>query len=215
MIAEQTSRFTGKVTVLAAAVLSASIAPAAAHHVMDGQLPGTFAEGLLSGLGHPVIGLDHLAAVIAVGCLAGLHRSGAMLAVGYVLAMMIGVALHLGGTTVPAAELLVAVTVVLLGAVMVWQAPLNTAAVSSLFIATGLLHGYVMGESIVGAEPAPLASYFVGLAVVQSLIALVAFKLVRFVAASGTRTPSVLRAAGAAVAAVGAIMLVQQFATGV
>ena len=35
-----------------------------------------FVEGLLSGLGHPVIGLDHLAAVIAVGCLAATQPKG-------------------------------------------------------------------------------------------------------------------------------------------
>src|SRR5258708_39001607 len=39
--------------------------PALAHHVMGGRLPVTFADGLLSGLGHPIIGLDHFAAVVA------------------------------------------------------------------------------------------------------------------------------------------------------
>jgi urease accessory protein len=32
--------------------------PAFAHHPMGGLTPATFADGLLSGLGHPVIGLD-------------------------------------------------------------------------------------------------------------------------------------------------------------
>ena len=41
--------------------------PALAHHVMGGRMPATFGQGFLSGLGHPVIGLDHLAAVVAVG----------------------------------------------------------------------------------------------------------------------------------------------------
>ena len=62
-------------------------APAFAHHVMGGLMPATFGEGILSGLGHPVIGLDHLAAVIAVGCLAAAHRSASVLAVVFVLAM--------------------------------------------------------------------------------------------------------------------------------
>src|SRR5258708_8698214 len=43
------------------------IAPACAHHVMGGATPATFAQGLLSGLGHPVIGLAHLAFLLAVG----------------------------------------------------------------------------------------------------------------------------------------------------
>jgi urease accessory protein len=32
--------------------------PALAHHAMDGQTPSTFVQGLLSGLGHPVIVLS-------------------------------------------------------------------------------------------------------------------------------------------------------------
>src|SRR6185312_12980798 len=89
--------------------------PALAHHVMGGRMPATFGEGFLSGLGHPVIGLGHLAAVVAVGCLAAAHRSAAALAVAFVLAMTGGVALHLHGTTVPGAEILVALTVLALG----------------------------------------------------------------------------------------------------
>src|ERR1700738_386362 len=46
-------------------------APASAHHVMGGKLPSTFLEGLLSGLGHPVIGPEHLAVLLAVGVVVG------------------------------------------------------------------------------------------------------------------------------------------------
>ena len=104
---------------LAALVLAAE--PALAHHVMGGKTPVTFGEGLLSGLGHPIIGLDHLAAVIAVGCLAATQRVGAWLAIGYVVAMMIGAAAHIGEATVPGAEIFVAVSVIALGAVPVAQ----------------------------------------------------------------------------------------------
>ena len=48
-------------------MLAFSGVPAFAHHLMGGHTPATFGEGILSGLGHPVIGLDHFAAVVAVG----------------------------------------------------------------------------------------------------------------------------------------------------
>ena len=69
--------------------------PALAHHVMGRELPADFAQGLLSGLGHPIIGLDHLAAVVAVGCLASLQpaRRGARPWALW-LTMAIGAALH-------------------------------------------------------------------------------------------------------------------------
>ena len=50
--------------------IALSIDPALAHHVMGGHMPVTFADGLLSGLAHPIIGFDHFAAVVAVACLA-------------------------------------------------------------------------------------------------------------------------------------------------
>src|ERR1044071_6160591 len=46
-------------------------ASASAHHVMGGKMPTTFAEGFLSGLGHPVIGPDHLAFLLAIGVAVG------------------------------------------------------------------------------------------------------------------------------------------------
>ena len=47
-----------------------------AHHPFGGEAPKTIAEGLLSGIGHPVIGLDHIVFVIAVGLLATIVRKG-------------------------------------------------------------------------------------------------------------------------------------------
>ncbi|MET0472193.1 MAG: HupE/UreJ family protein, partial [Xanthobacteraceae bacterium] len=44
---------------------------ASAHHVMGGRTPTTFVEGFLSGLGHPVIGPDHLAFLLAIGVAVG------------------------------------------------------------------------------------------------------------------------------------------------
>ena len=40
---------------------------ATAHHFMDDALPQTFLQGLLSGIGHPLIGPDHAAFIIGAG----------------------------------------------------------------------------------------------------------------------------------------------------
>jgi urease accessory protein len=191
---------------LAGAMLVAE--PAMAHHLMGGRMPSSFGEGLLSGLGHPVIGLDHLAAVVAIGCLAAAHRAGAALAIGFVAAMMAGVAAHLGGATVPAAELLVALTVIGLGVATLRNPPLPVAAALALFIAAGLVHGYALGESIYGAERSPLLAYLLGLAVIQSAVALVAMTVTRLLT---RRAESVaVRLVGAGIAGVGLTLLVQQ-----
>ena len=127
--------------------------PAFAHHAMGGQMPATFAQGLLSGLGHPIIGLDHLAALIAVGCLAALQARGFWLAFAFVIAVALEAALHVRELTLPASEILAALSVLVLGALLVAVRRLPVLIVLVLFVASGLVHGYALVESIVGAEP--------------------------------------------------------------
>jgi urease accessory protein len=197
----------------AALLLALAVDPASAHHVM-GKRPETFGQGILSGLGHPIIGLDHLAAVIAVGCLAALYRAGAALAIGFVLAVIAGVAVHVRGATFPGTEVLVALSVVVLGACLVWRSVLPTAAALGLFVLAGLLHGYALGESIVGAEPAPLYAYLIGLAVMQTAIALGAMTLVRLFAHPVWGDAAPVRLVGAGIAGIGIALTVAQLTPG-
>src|SRR5712691_10507894 len=86
--------------------------PASAHHVMGGRTPATFAEGILSGLGHPIIGIDHLAFLIAVGLAVGVGRLHLAVPAIFVAASALGVAIHVQAIALSGAELAVAVSVV-------------------------------------------------------------------------------------------------------
>ena len=195
---------------LAPAALVVSASPAFAHHLMGGRLPASLSDGLLSGLGHPIIGLDHFAAVVAVGCLAAAHRAGALLAVGYVMATMVGVALHVQGFTLPGGEVLVALTVIGLALPMLIGRAMTAGVALALFAAVGFVHGYALGESIYGAEPTPLYAYLAGLAVIQSAIALAAMGVARLFLSEPVR----LRLMGAGIAGVGLVFFVQQVLPG-
>lgn len=192
---------------LAALALMLAPAPAFAHHPMGGTLPASFQHGLLSGLGHPIIGLDHLAAVIAVGCLAAWHPAGWRLVTGYVLAMMAGAAVHVQGVGVPAAEILVGLSVIALGLALFLRRPLPAAVALGLFAVVGLLHGYALGESIIGAEPTPLIAYFAGLAVVQTAIGLGVMAAARRLGDRRVGPLSPAHTAGVVVALVGVVSL--------
>jgi len=195
---------------LSLVVAIASIAePAFAHHVMGGQMPATFTQGLLSGLGHPIIGLDHFAAVVAVGCVASAHAAGARLLIGYVVAMMAGVAVHLMGASLPGAELWVALSVIALGAVLVARRDIGATSALALFAVVGLAHGYALGESIYGAEQTPLAAYLIGLAVIQSVIALAAMNVAHMLTRRMAATMP-LRLIGAGIAGIGIAIVAQQ-----
>lgn len=161
---------------LAAALASFALAPlpALAHHAMDGETPETLVQGLLSGLAHPVIGLDHLAFVLAVGWLISHIALSARLGLttGFIAGAIAGTVVHLAAIDLPVSELLVAITVLAAGLALVWRA---LAPPTLLWIAlplAGVLHGYAYGESIVGAEAAPLAGYLAGFALVQAAVIL-------------------------------------------
>ena len=167
----------------------------------------------MSGLGHPVIGIDHFAAVVAIGCLAAAHRTAPALAIGFVLAMIAGVALHLLSATVPGAEILVALSVIILGVAMLSHRQMAVGAALTLFAAAGLINGYALGESIYGAESTPVYAYLLGLAVIQSAIALAAMSVARMLMRRADDHSS-LRLVGAGIAGIGLAVLMQQIIPG-
>lgn len=188
------------------ALLAAS--PALAHHPMGGATPASFAQGLLSGFGHPVIGIDHLAFVVAAGVLASRSPAWLLLPGAFVLAGLAGVGLHLGGMDMPGAEVGIALSVLILGIAVMTATRLSTLLTAVLFAVAGLVHGHALAESIVGAEPAPLAAYLIGLTAVQYGIAVGAGWLTRRLADPATQVGRTLpRAVGAVVALIGLTFL--------
>lgn len=183
-----------------------------AHHVMDGATPATFVEGLLSGLGHPVIGPDHLAFLLAIGVAVGVGGLNLALPALFVVASAIGVTLHVNGVDLPAAELVVAVSVLLAGFLIASGRALPVSIWAGLFAVAGLFHGYAFGESIVGAERAPLYAYLLGLILIQSALTIATALVAR--RRSGSVSDLVPRLAGVAIVAVGLAILIGQLAPG-
>jgi len=182
--------------------------PAWAHHVMGGRLPSTFLEGLLSGLGHPVLGPEHLGFLIAVAVVVGACGLSLALPALFIVAMAMGVSAHVAGFALPAAEIVVALSTLLAGCLIMAGRMLPTAAWGALFAVAGFFHGYAFGESIYGAETAPLAAYLIGLVAVQSALAVGIALFVRRV--GGRVSAPIPRLAGAAVFGMGFAILIGQ-----
>ena len=161
-----------RIVVAAASVILPLARPAFAHHAMGGELPSTAWQGLLSGLGHPVIGIDHLAFVLGVGLMADLAGWSALLPLLFIAGTVLGCVIHMQGYGLPAPEFAIAITVAMAAAIVATRAKLPLALHVTLFVVTGAVHGYAYGESIVGAETAPLAAYIVGFGAVQYVLAL-------------------------------------------
>jgi len=194
-----------------AAVIFAAVAasgPALAHHAMGGVTPSTFAQGLLSGLGHPIIGIDHLAFLVAIGVVVGLAGLNLILPVLFVGLSAAGVLLHVNGVTIPAVEIVVAGSVILVGALLAFRTRVVPLAWAALFALAGLFHGYAYGEAVAGSEATPIGAYLLGLVIIQAaIVTAIAFATEKTRSAAATITP---RLAGAAVAGIGLAVLAQQ-----
>lgn len=200
----QQFRFYGPLAIAAAWWVAT---PAHAHHAMGGDTPTTFGQGLISGLAHPVIGVDHLAFILGIGIASAFIGARLLAPLAFVAATLIGCALQLGGVTLPLAEIIVAGSVVLLGVMILSGANVPGAAYLALFAVAGLFHGWAYGESIVGAEQTPLVAYLAGFAVIQFTIATGAMLVTRGVWQSAAATP--VRIAGGAIAGFGGAFLIE------
>ena len=149
-----------------------------AHHPLGGKTPATFSEGLLSGIGHPVIGVDHLAFVIAVGVAAALIGSRFLLPLAFVVATLAGTVVHLMAIDLPAVELMIALSVAAIGVVIFSGRQIALGALAALFAVSGLFHGFAYGEAIFGAETTPMIAYLAGFGVTQYAIAVLGGTLI-------------------------------------
>jgi len=144
--------------------------PVLAHHPFGmgegAELNGW--QGVLSGIGHPLLGPDHLLFLVAL-TFVGLNRPRTwvlpLLAAG-LAGSALSLLLPLAPATAPWAEALVALSLAAAG--LMTLSALPAAWLLPLFG----LHGYLLGGTIVGAEPTPLATYFLGLLLGQGAVLL-------------------------------------------
>jgi urease accessory protein len=188
---------------MAGMTLLATSMPAFAHHVMGGKMPGTFAQGFLSGVGHPVIGVDHLLFIVGVGLLAGILGRKLLIPLAFIAGTWLGAGLHLFGLNMPFAEAAIVVSILLMAVAVIGNVRLSAPLFAGLVAFAGVFHGYAYGESIFGAEPTPLYAYLAGFAVIQFAIAFTAASVFEWLQTrSGTLAMTATRVTGGAMVGV-------------
>jgi urease accessory protein len=142
---------------LAIAVLFVAYASAASAHEGAG-----IAGGFISGFLHPILGWDHVVAMVAVGLWGAFLGSPAIwiLPVVFPLVMAFGGALGVIGVPIPAVETGIAASAVVLGAMVAFavRPPIWVAAV--IVGAFAIFHGHAHGTELPNAAN-PLA-YSIG-----------------------------------------------------
>lgn len=186
--------------------------PALAHHGIAGRVSSNFLEGFISGLAHPIIGIDHLTFVIAVGLFSAIITTGIWLPIIFVLMALVGTGIHLMGLNLIFPELFIAISVLLAGVVLVFRKQPNFWTMVAFTAITGLFHGYAYGESIIGATIVPLAAYLIGFTLIQLYISLISFKVVSVVSKQQlNHSAQFLRSAGFIIVGVGIAFLADYF----
>jgi urease accessory protein len=169
--------------VCAISLVLLSAAPASAHHLMElfhQRQPSPLA-GLLSGLGHPLLGPDHLLFLLALA-LVGLQRSSRWM-LGLLGVGLLGTLVGLSTPQWPGAELLLALTLVVEGLVVIGRLP------ALLLVPSFALHGYGLSAPVLGWDAPSTGAYLVGLLLSQSALLLLSLGLLRNTAT--TLTPNI------------------------
>ncbi|MFM7887618.1 MAG: HupE/UreJ family protein [Pseudanabaena sp.] len=179
--------------------------PASAHHAMGSKIPSNFFEGFLSGLAHPVIGVDHLAFIVTVGLFAALKPQGIFIPLSFVLSAMLGTGIHLIGVSLPVVELIVSGSILLFGVLLASKNSPNVLVMAALSALAGLFHGYTYGEAIFGAQTTALVAYLVGFTTIQLVISIAAFFVGQKVLKGDfLQVPPSLKSAGLVICGIGA-----------
>ena len=177
---------------------AAMAAPALAH-------TGGVAGGFLSGVTHPLFGVDHVVAMVAVGLWGAFLGAPAiwLLPIAFPLVMAFGGMLGILGMPLPAVEIGIALSAIVLGVMVATSArpPLWIAA--TIVGAFAIFHGHAHGAEL--PPGANAAAFSLGVVIATGLLHLtgIAFGLV-------THWPAgriAVRSAGAAIALVGIAFL--------
>jgi urease accessory protein len=189
------------VTVALRAAALLALAPAiAVAHEETGQ-----AAGFLAGLAHPVSGLDHVLAMVAVGLWGAVLGQPAIwvLPVAFPMVMALGGLMGMIGFPLPGVEIGIALSAIVLGAMVLAEVrpPLWIAAAIVAFFA--VFHGHAHGRELPAGASALL--YSLGFVVATGLLH--AAGILLGVARRWSTGRQTVRAAGGGVALAGAYFL--------
>lgn len=138
-----------RISALAAVALALGATQIASAH------PGHAGGSLLTGIFHPLTGVDHLAAIIATGIwTAQLPEATWKIPMGFLAAMLGGFLLAGTGFHIPLIESAIGATLLVLGLLITFTIRMKSGHGAMLAAAFAILHGYAHGSELTGAPPA-------------------------------------------------------------
>jgi urease accessory protein len=166
------------------------------------------AAGFSHGFAHPMSGLDHILAMVMVGVFAFQlgGRATWLVPTTFVLVMALGGALGIAGITVPFVEVGIALSVVVLGAIVALNVKAPLAVAMGLVGLFAIFHGHAHGSEM--PENAAGAAYAAGFMLATAVLHVAGLGLGFIIGRASEREGSfVTRAAGGVAAIAGAGIL--------
>ncbi len=184
-------------------LLAAIFAAPAVAHAHPGHDGHDFGWDFRTGFSHPLLGWDHLAAMLAVGLwavqLGG--RARWLVPAAFVGVMALGAALARTGVAVPGVEQTIAASVLILGLLIASASKLPTWAGMALVGLFAAFHGFAHGAEMPGTSAG--LTYGAGFVLATALIHLAGIGLGSLAA---RRSEKITRAAGLVIAACGVVL---------
>lgn len=182
----------GQTLMLASCVLAPSVA--LAH-------PGHDTSGIVSGMLHPLLGWDHLLAMVAVGMLAvmGRNKPAWQLPLAFVSFMLIGALFGISGVAIPAVESGILLSLVVLGGLLAFGRSCSLVLLTLCCALFGTLHGNAHGIELPANQGA--ISYITGF-----MLATIVLHAAGYLVASKWQT-LVVRVSGVAIAGIGVVAM--------
>ncbi|MBD2385472.1 HupE/UreJ family protein [Cylindrospermum sp. FACHB-282] len=197
-------RHIGAITALVLISLLSSLAGTPAYHAISNCW-----EGFIWGIADPVMRLERLALIVAIGLLsAGVVRSTWMAAC-FAIAAVLGTVIYLSPIYLPNVPIAIAIFTIAFGAMLIIPIQLNWVVLAVLGIIAGLFQGYANGESVVGLGIVTSATYLIGVSLTQLAIVMSAREIGLSLGMGKNHQPmfSKIRLAGLAFCSIGIVFL--------
>jgi urease accessory protein len=168
--------------------------------------------GILSGFLHPLLGLDHLLAMVAVGMLSAQLGGRAIWTVPamFVTAMAIGGVLGIAGFEAPLAEYVITGSVLALGVAILSEGRVPTSLAMVLVALFGAYHGNAHGTELPAATDtvALIVAYVSGFLIATTGLHLIGVFL-GMIAERNRQGTMILRTSGVLLAIMGIVLIAQ------
>ncbi|MEH1816424.1 MAG: HupE/UreJ family protein [Nostoc sp.] len=129
-------------------------------------------EAFVWGLADPVISLNCLVGIVAIGLLSSVFVRGAAIAGCFVLATVLGIVIHIFQLDLPGTEIAIAISTIVFGTMLMMPNQLNFLVLALVGISAGLFQGYANAESIVSAGTISVVAYILGIALTLFAVAM-------------------------------------------